>query len=236
VSYAVLGGTTVTNIGPTVVTGDLGLHPGLAVVGFPVPGTVTGTTHAGDAAALSAKNSLVTAYNALTSQPCTVNYGPGNFDIGGLTLTPGVYCFASSGSITGTVTLNALGNPDSVFIFRFGSTLTTAPGSVVAMLGGSPCNVFWRVGSSATLNTTTSFQGNILALTSITMNTGASITGRALARNGAVTLDTNTINNAPCAAWVPPLPVPTLPWLAAVALMALLAMAGFTAMRRRATE
>jgi Ice-binding-like/Putative Ig domain len=198
-SFAVLGGSTVTNTGSSVITGNLGVSPGSAVTGFPPGLVVSGAIHAADAVALGAQNSVTTAYNALAAQACTTSFGPGNQDIGGLTLTPGVYCFASSASITGTVTLNALGNANAVFIFKIGSTLTTAGGSsVVVSNGGSPCNVFWQVGSSATLGTGTVFVGNILALTSITLNTGAGVTGRALARNGAVTLDTNPVSAATC--------------------------------------
>ena len=123
-------------------------------------------------------------------------------DLGGLTLTPGVYCFSSSAQLTGTLTLDAQGNPNAVFIFKIGSTLTTASNSSVVVIntGGNSsiaCNVFWQVGSSATLGTGTSFAGNILALTSITLNTGANVSGRVLARNGAVTLDTNNVTVCP---------------------------------------
>jgi len=197
-SYAVLGGSTVTNTGTTTVTGDLGVSPGTAVTGFPPGLVVSGTIHAADASALAAQNSVTTAYNSLVSQACTQDLT--GQDLGGKTLTPGVYCFSTSAQLTGTLTLNAQGNANAVFIFKTGSTLTTASSSSVVMTnGGTPCNVFWQVGSSATLGTATSFGGNILALTSITATTGATITGRALARNGAVTLDTNTITTT-CAA------------------------------------
>ena len=196
-SFAVLGGSTVTNTGPTTVNGDLGVSPGTAVTGFP-PGTVVGgTIHAADALAGQAQSDVTTAYNTLAGQPCTLTLT--GQDLGGMTLTPGVYCFATSAQITGPLTLNAQGNAGAVFVFKIGSTLTTASGSSVLMInGGSPCNVFWQVGSSATLGTTTSFQGNILALTSITLTTGASVSGRALARNGAVTMDSNTVSNGAC--------------------------------------
>jgi len=128
-SFAVLGGSTVTNTGSSVITGNLGVSPGSAVTGFPPGLVVSGAIHAADAVALGAQNAVTTAYNALAAQACTTSYGPGNQDIGGLTLTPGVYCFASSASITGTVTLNALGNANAVFIFLIGSTLTTTGGS-----------------------------------------------------------------------------------------------------------
>ena len=198
-SFAVLGGSTVTNTGPTTVNGDLGVSPGSAVTGFP-PGIVTGgTIHAADAVAAQAQSDVTTAYNSLASQACTTDLT--GQDLGGKTLTAGVYCFSSSAQLTGTLTLDAQGNAGAVFVFKIGSTLTTASGSSVLMInGGSPCNVFWQVGSSATLGTTTSFLGNILALTSITLNTGADVSGRALARNGAVTMDTNTVAAPACGA------------------------------------
>jgi len=198
-SFAVLGGSTVTNTGATTVRGDLGVSPGSAVTGFP-PGTVVGgTIHAADAVAGQAQSDTTTAYNSLAGQPCTADLT--GQDLGGKTLTAGVYCFSTSAQLTGALTLNAQGNANAVFIFKIGSTLTTASGSTVLLInGGSPCSVFWQVGSSATVGTTTTFVGNILALTSITLNTGAGVSGRALARNGAVTMDTNNIGSAGCAA------------------------------------
>ena len=194
-SFAVLGGSTVTSTGASVVIGDLGVSPGSAVTGF-LPGIVaSGTIHAADAAAFAAQAAVATAYNSLVGQACTRDMT--GQDLGGQTLTAGVYCFSSSAQLTGALTLNALGNPNAVFIFKMGSTLTTASASSVVMLnGGSPGNVFWQVGSSATLGTGTSFAGNILALTSITVTTGARVTGRTLAQNGAVTLDTNAVTAA----------------------------------------
>jgi hypothetical protein len=200
-SFAVLGGSTVTNTGGTVVNGDLGVWPGLAITGFFPPGIVVppGTIHAGDAVAQQAQSDVTTAYNALTGQACNTDLT--GQDLGGLTLTPGVYCFSSSAGLTGILTLNALGDPNAVWVFKIGSTLTTASGSSVAFInGGQSCNVFWQVGTSATLGTTTAFAGNILALASITLNNGASLNGRALARNGAVTMDTNTVTPVACAA------------------------------------
>jgi hypothetical protein len=197
-SFAVLGGQSVTNTGPTVVNGDLGVSPGTAVTGFP-PGTVVnGTIHAADAVAAQAQADNTAAYNNLAGQPCDVELT--GQDLGGQTLTTGVYCFASSAQLTGTLTLDAQGDPNAVFVFQIGSTLTTASNSSVVLINGaSPCNVFFQVGSSATLGTNTTFEGNILALTSISLNTGASVSARALAQNGSVTLDTNTIGQAGCA-------------------------------------
>jgi len=232
-SFAVLGGSTVTNTGPSVITGDLGVSPGAAVTGFFPPGIVTGTIHTADAVALQAKNDLVTQYDALSSAACSANLT--GQDLGGMTLTPGVYCFSSSAQLTGILTLNAQGNAGATFIFKTGSTLTTASGSSVVLInGGNPCGVAWRIGSSATLGTTTSFIGNLIALTSITLNTGADIIGgRALARNAAVTLDTNDISFATCAVGAGPPPVPTLSTWAVIALVGLLALAGFSTLRRR---
>jgi hypothetical protein len=213
-NFAVLAGSTVTNTGSTVLRGSLGLSPGSAVTGFP-PGIVLapGGTFISDAVAIQAQIDLVKGYNAVASRPATSDLTGQN--LGGLTLTPGVYNFASSAQLTGTLTLNALGNPNSIFIFNIGSTLTTGSASNVMVVGGGVgSNVYWRVGSSATLGTTTAFVGDILALTSITLNTGANITcGSALARNGAVTLDTNNIairNLSACAmaALLSPTPSP----------------------------
>ena len=208
-SYAVLGGSTVTNTGPSVINGDLGVSAGSAVTGFP-PGVVTnGAIHAADAAAAQAQNDLTTAYNNLAGQGCTSDLTGQN--LGTLVLTPGVYCFASSAQLTGTLTLNAQGNANSVFIFKIGTTLTTASNATVSVINGGPaCNVFWQVGSSATLGTGTTFAGNILALTSITLNTTARISGRALARNGAVTLDSNNVDRFACAGTAPTCPTITL--------------------------
>jgi hypothetical protein len=192
-SYAVLAGTTVTNTGPTTVSGDLGLSPGSSVTGFP-PGLVSpGTQNVANPAAVQAQSDLVLAYNdAAGRTPATTVAGD---TLGGLTLTSGVY---SGGALdlTGTLTLDGQGDSGAVFIFQAASTLITASASSVKLINGaSPCNVFWQVGSSATLGTTTSFKGTILALTSIGLNTGAKVDGRVLARNGAVTLDSNLISN-----------------------------------------
>jgi hypothetical protein len=199
-SFAVLGGSTVTNTGPSIISGNLGVSPGSAVTGFPPGIVINGTIHAADAVALQAQSDVTTAYNALAGMACNVDLT--GQDLGGLTLTPGVYCFSSSAQLTGELTLDAQGNPNALFVFQIGSTLTTASNSSVRLINGArACNVFWQVGSSATLGTATLFAGNILALASITLNTGASIVfGRALARTGAVTLDNNVISIAGCAA------------------------------------
>ncbi|WP_426245845.1 ice-binding family protein [Nocardioides sp. LHG3406-4] len=196
--YAVLAGQTVTNTGPSVISGDLGVSPGTAVTGFP-PGLVqAGTIHAADAVALQAKNDLTTAYNDAAGRNPVVDKT--NDDLGGETLVAGVYRASTGMSLTGTVTLDAQGDPNAVFIFQAGSTLTTASSSRVALLNNAnPCNVFWQVGSSATIGTTTDFVGTVMALTSISAQTGATFQGRLLARNGSVTLDTNTINRPNCA-------------------------------------
>jgi hypothetical protein len=195
-SFAVLAAATVTNTGPTTVCGDLGVAPGTAVTGFP-PGEVIGDIHSNDAAAVQAQQDTTTAYNALVAETPTADLT--GQDLGGLTLTPGVYSFASSAQLTGTLTLDAQGDPNATFVFQIGSTLTTATGSsVVVINGAAPCNAFWQVGSSATLGTGTSFKGNIIALASITLTTGTTVSGRALARTAAVTLDSNVVSKKAC--------------------------------------
>ncbi len=198
-SFAVLGASTVTNTGSSVITGDLGLSPGTSITGFP-PGTVVGgTTHATDAVAAQAQSDTTAAYIDLAGQACTTTFDVPT-DIGGLTLVPGVYCFASSAQVTGTLTLDAEGNADAVWIFKTGSTLTTASNSSVVLINGAQnCNVFWQVGSSATLGTSARFVGHILALTSITLTTDARASGSMLARTGAVTLDSNLVATSACA-------------------------------------
>jgi hypothetical protein len=197
-NFAVLGGSTVTNTGSSVITGGLGLHPGTAITGFaPLgPGLVTGETHITDAVALQAQTDTTATYIELEGEACGTTVSA---DLGGTTLTPGVYCSASSMGLTGALTLDAAGNPNAVWVFKAGSTLTTAVNASVLLINGADaCNVFWQVGSSATLGTTTSFVGNIFALTSIALNNGASVSGRVLARNGAVTLDSNTVTAPVC--------------------------------------
>jgi hypothetical protein len=214
-AFAVLAGETITNTGPTTITGDVGLHPGSSVTGF-ASVTLNGAQHVADGVALQAKNDLVTAYNdaAGRTPPTTVAT-----ELGGQNLKAGVYNSAAGTlGLTGTLTLDAEGNSAAVFIFQAASTLITAPGSGVSLVNGaSACNVIWQVGSSATLDTSTSFKGTILALTSIALETGATLEGRAFARNGAVTLDTNVITRPSCpspsapASSVPPLTDTSLP-------------------------
>jgi hypothetical protein len=191
-AFAVLAGSTVTNTGATALTGDLGVSPGTALTGFP-PGTLTGTKHPGDATSAIAMANLTTAYNdaaGRTQSPVTV---AGN--LGGLTLPPGLYKSTSSLSISsGDLTLDAQGDANAVFIFQMASTLTTTSGRKVILSGGAKStNVFWQVGSSATLGTTSVFKGTIMANQSITLNTGVNLNGRALARIGAVTLSACTV-------------------------------------------
>jgi hypothetical protein len=194
-TFAIVAGTTVTNTGATIINGSLGLSPGTAITGFPPASVSEGTIHLGDAVALQAQSDVTTAYNVLASAPSNTDLT--GKDLGGMTLTPGVYTFSSSAQLTGVLTLDDRGDGNGVFIFQIGSTLTTAPNSYVRMINPDMiCGhaVFWQVGSSATLGTGTFFEGSILALTSITLETGARIIeGRALARNGAVTLDANDV-------------------------------------------
>ncbi len=198
-SFAVLGGSTVTNTNATKVSGDLGVNPGLAITGFPPGIVIGGSIHAGDAVALQAQTDVTAAYGVLAAQACTVDLT--GKDLGGLTLKPGVYCFSSSAQLTGNLTLDAEGKADAVFVFKVVSTLITASNASVQVINGSSeCGVFWQVGSSATLGTGTTFAGSILALTSISLTSGATIKGRALARNGAVTMDNNTVAIGSCAA------------------------------------
>ncbi len=191
-SFSVLGAQTVTNTGPTALAGDLGVSPGSAITGFP-PGLVLGTTHAADTAAANAQSDTTSAYDLLSGAPCTVDLT--GQDLAGKTLVEGVYCFTSDALLTGNLTLDAQNHADAVFIFKISSKLTAATGSSVLLVnGGSACDVFWKVGSSATIGTSSSFLGNIVALTSIALQTGARLSGRALARNGSVTLDDNQVS------------------------------------------
>ncbi len=194
-SFSVLAGSTVTNTGPTTMFGDLGLSPGSSVTGAP---HVLGQTHVDDAVAIEAKNALTTAYNDAASRPSN---GSAGTDLAGQVFLPGVRTASSSLLLSsGSVTLDAQGNPNAVFIFQIGTTLITGSNTTVALVNGAQaCNVFWQVGSSVTLGTGTVFVGTVMASATITANTAATIHGRLLARTGAVNLDTNTITTSNCA-------------------------------------
>lgn len=241
-NFGVLAGSAVTNTGPTVVTGNVGVWPGTSITGFP-PGSIfpgSGFQHSADAVAQQAQSDLTAAYTDAATRACGTPI-PGGL-LGGLTLTPGVYCMGA-GNLTGILTLNGAG----VYIFQMASSLTTAPGSSVLLVGGaSACGVWWQVTSSATLDTTSAMAGNILALTSITLNTAASLNGRALARNALVSLDSNNVtacSGGPVPPVPPPTPVPpsatppgaipTLSQWGMIVLSGLLAIAGFAAFRRQ---
>jgi hypothetical protein len=191
-NFVVLGGSTVTNTGPTSVTGDLGVSPGTAVTGFP-PGTVIGSKQAGNPAAAQGIADLTTAYNDAAGRTLCPVSKAGN--LGGMTLAPGLYKSTSSLSISsGDLTLDAQGDSDAVFIFQMASTLTTTSGRQVILANGAKAsNVFWQVGTSATLGSASAFVGTIMADQAITLKTGATLTGRALARIAAVALDSNVI-------------------------------------------
>ena len=198
-SFVVLAGTLISNTGATTLGGDVGLSPGAAtaITGFSTVTQPNGTVHAADAVALDAQADLTAAYlNAAGQSPATAL----PTELGGSTLFPGVYS-AGTFEITNTLTLDAQDDPNAVFVFQSAATLEAMAGSHVALINDAQwCNVFWQVTSSATLNTTADFKGTILALTSITLNTGATVEGRVLARNGAVTLEANTITMPTCAA------------------------------------
>ena len=203
-NFAVLAGSTITNTGPTTLTGtagnDVGLAPGTAFTGSASVTMTGGVQHLADTVAVAAKTALVTAYDDAAGRTPVTSVAT---ELGGTTLTPGVYANPTLG-LTGTLTLDAQGDPNAVFIFQTASTLITASSSSVSMINGTQaCNVFWQVGSSATFGTSTSFIGHVMAMESITATTGATFRGQLLARNAAVTLDTNTITNDACAAVVP---------------------------------
>ena len=209
-TYGVLAASAVTSTGLSVINGDLGVSPGTAITGFP-PGVVVGATHAGDPVAAQAQADANVEYAYLAGLPCGTNLS--GVDLGGKVLTPGVYCFDSSAQLTGTLILDAQGSCDSLFVFQTGSTLTTSVASSVEVIN-NPCaincrgggNVFWQVGSSATIGTGSQFVGHIVANTSVTLNFGASVAGNVIALTGAVTMDTNNVSA--CGSNVPP-PTPT---------------------------
>jgi hypothetical protein len=199
--FAVLAGTTVTNTGASVISGDVGVSTGSAITGFPPAIVIGGSLHANDAVAIQAKSDLTTAYTTTAGLPSTQTISA---DLGGTELVSGVYKAPSSMGLTGTVTLNGQGDADSVFIFQAGSTLTANVGSTVALVNGAQaCNVFWQVGSSATIYSSTTFAGTVMASVSITLGTGASVAGRVLAGSGAVTLNDNLITVPTCADTTP---------------------------------
>jgi hypothetical protein len=203
--FAVLAGSGIINTGTTTITGDVGTYPTTTETGF---GTVTinGTNHAGDGITQGAQTDLGSAYTDAVGRTPTTTYSPIH-DLGGATLSPGVYNDPSSFGITGTLTLDGGNDPNAVFIFQAGDTLTTETGSSVVLENDAQsCNVFWQVGSSATIKTSSSFVGNILASDSITLNTSATIDGRVLAQTGVVTMDDNTIVKSTC---ISPTPTPT---------------------------
>ena len=241
-TFAVLGGTTSTCTGASVITGDVGVTPGPAITGFPSPCTDVGTVRVPpDPLPATAQLELAAAYTTLAGLSCAATVGP---DLAGLTLTQGVYCVgAAVSNLTGTLTLDGQGNPNAVWVFQMSSTLITSPGSTVLVTNGaSACGVEWQVSSSATIGTTTTFVGNILALTAITMNNGANLIGRVLARNAAVTLNNNTVSFAACGAgggaggtpppFSPPA-VPTLPEIGQWVLVLLLLGSGVYLVSRR---
>ena len=206
-NFAVLGASTLTNTGPTIINGDLGLWPGTSVTGFYPPGEVNGTIYAGDTAAQHAQASLTIAYNDAAGRTVGVVGVAG--DLGGRTLAPGLYKSTSTLAITGDLYLDANGDPNAVFIFQIGSGLTVTTGGQVVLIGGAKAaNIFWQVGSSATLGTYSVLKGTILAYASITIATGATLDGRALAQNAAVTLDSNAVTMQTIV--TPPPPVPSM--------------------------
>jgi RNA polymerase sigma factor (sigma-70 family) len=193
--FSVLAGAGVTNTGPSTLSGDIGSFPTVAITGL-ASLTIGGSNHGADAVTQQAKTDLVTAYDTAAHAGSTSAIAA---DLGGRTLAPGVYTSASSIGLTGVLTLDAHGDPNAVFVFQAGSTLTTASASRIDLANGAQsCNVYWQVGSSATLGTGSTFRGSIIALTSITVTTGVTVDGRVLARNGAVTLDSDTITTSAC--------------------------------------
>jgi hypothetical protein len=196
--FVVLSGAGVTNTGKSVLNGELGVSPGTSLSGFP-PGLVNGATHNNDAVAAQAQADLTTAYNVTAAQPVPAGNDLTGTNLGERTLSPGAYGFSSSAQLTGQLTLDAHGDPNAQFVFVIGEALTTASASSVILVNGaSPCNVYWKVGSSATLGSTTAFEGNLMALTTISLDSEATVLGRVLARNGEVTLIEDTLTLPQC--------------------------------------
>lgn len=184
-TFAILAGSTVTVASSTTtIVGDVGVSPGTSITGLPLGQPTGGSVHNNDGVAAAAQSDLTTAYNTLAGMPCITTLT--GQDLGGLILTPGVYCFADSAQLTGTVTLDGSG----LYVIQIASKITSASSAAVNLINGAEAqNVYWQIGSSATIGTSTAFAGNIVALTSISLGTDTSLNGRALARNGAVTLD-----------------------------------------------
>jgi hypothetical protein len=198
--FVVLGGAKVTNVGPSVLNGNLGISPGTELEGFGPPAVINGSTHATTEVAAQAQLDLTTAYDAAAGQPVLPANDLSGEDLGGLNLSPGTYRYNAAALMTGALILDAEGDPNAEFVFQIGSQLTTeSASSVVLVNGASPCNVYWQVGSSAVLGTTTAFQGTLMALTSISLNSNATVVGRMLARNGQVSLIENTLTRPLCA-------------------------------------
>jgi hypothetical protein len=207
--FAILAGTAVTNSGGTVVNGDLGVSPGISVSGFP-PGVVNGTTHPGDASAAQAQLDLAAAYASAAGQGVTSTIPA---ELGGSTLPPGVYDSDTGAfDVTGTLTLDGQSDGNAIFIFKTTTGLGTGAGSQIKLIkSAQSCNVFWQVGSSATLGSGSIFRGNVLALNDVASSPGASVDGRLMARNGAVTLDAGLITAPHCDAAKPVVKVTAVP-------------------------
>ena len=198
--FVVLGGTKVTNVGPSVLNGNLGISPGTELEGFGLPAVINGSTHATDEVAAKAQLDLTTAYDVAAGQPVLPVNDLSGTNLGERILAPGTYRYNAAALLTGALTLDAEGDPNAEFVFKIGSQLTTESASSVLLVNGaSPCNVYWQVGSSADLGTTTAFQGNLMALTSISLKNGATVLGRMLARNGQVSLINNVLTRPLCA-------------------------------------
>ncbi|MEY4485339.1 MAG: hypothetical protein RL693_2791 [Verrucomicrobiota bacterium] len=194
-NFAVLAGSGITNTGATFITGDVGSEPTASMTGF-ITVTLEGTNHGGDLVTQTAKSDLNLAYIDAAARTATVNYAP-VFDLGGLTLGSGIYNNPTSFGLTGTLTLDAAGDPNAVWIFQAGSTFITAANSKVILIGGAQAaNVFWQVGSSTTFGANTEFTGSMMTFMSISVGAGTAVAGRLMAQNGAVTLDSNTIGIA----------------------------------------